>query len=231
MDSVKKKKLTYGILIGVFIAVIIILCFVIGKPLVNFVSDPQNMRDWVARNGLWSRVGFALFTAVQVIVAFIPGEPFEIAAGYAFGTLQGTLLCIAGIVLGSVIVFLFVRRFGVKAVEVFFPREKIAKLKFLQDEKKLTRLTFILFLIPGTPKDIMTYCVGLTGMKLSTWLLICTLARIPSIVTSTICGNALGTNNFLRAALVFGGTALISLGGLWVYNRLNRGDKSGEDVA
>lgn len=228
MDSGKKKKLIYGILIGLFIAASVILFFLIGKPLVNFVSDPQNMRDWVARNGLWSRVGFALITALQVIVAIIPGEPFEIAAGYAFGTLEGTLLCMAGIVLGSVVVFLFVRRFGVKAVEVFFPREKIEKLKFLQDEKKLTRLTFILFLIPGTPKDIMTYCVGLTRMKMSTWLLICTLARIPSIVTSTVCGDALGVNNFLRAAVVFGATAVVSLGGLWVYNHLNRQDRKKE---
>ena len=228
MDSGKKKKLIYGILIGLFIAASVILFFVIGRPLVDFVSDPQNMRDWVARNGLWSRVGFCLFTALQVIVAIIPGEPFEIAAGYAFGTLEGTLLCMAGIVLGSVVVFLFVRRFGVKVVEVFFPREKIVKLKFLQDEKKLTRLTFILFLIPGTPKDIMTYCVGLTGMKISTWLLICTLARIPSIVTSTVCGDALGVNNFLRAAVVFGATAVVSLGGLWVYNHLNRQERQKE---
>ena len=78
-------------------------------------------------------------------------------------------------------------------MRVFFPQEKIDKLRFLRDQKRLTRIAFLLFLIPGTPKDIMTYCVGLTNMKLSTWMVICTLARIPSILTSTLGGDALGT--------------------------------------
>lgn len=78
----------------------------------GFFFRTQNLRNWVERNALWSRLGFMLLTAIQVIVAVIPGEPFEIAAGYAFGALEGTLLSMGGIVLGSIAVFLFVRKFG-----------------------------------------------------------------------------------------------------------------------
>lgn len=222
MDGLKRKKLLSAIGIALFLAALAIVTILLWEPLVGFISEPQNLRDWVDRNALWSRVGFAVLTAIQVIVAIIPGEPFEIAAGYAFGTLEGTLLSMGGILLGSVAVFLFVRKFGLRAVRVFFPQEKVDKLRFLQDEKRLTRLAFLLFLIPGTPKDIMTYCVGLTNMKLSTWLMICTLARIPSILTSTLGGNALGTSNLWAAAAIFIATALLSLCGLWLYNRINR---------
>lgn len=222
MDDLKRKKLLSALGIGLFVAALAVAAALLWKPLVVFFSEPQNLRNWVERNALWSRLGFMLLTAIQVIVAVIPGEPFEIAAGYAFGALEGTLLSMGGIVLGSIAVFLFVRKFGLRAVRVFFPQEKIDKLRFLRDQKRLTRIAFLLFLIPGTPKDIMTYCVGLTNMKLSTWMVICTLARIPSILTSTLGGDALGTKNLWGAAAIFIATALLSLGGLWLYSRINR---------
>ena len=179
MDDLKRKKLLSALGIGLFVAALAVAAALLWKPLVGFFSEPQNLRNWVERNALWSRLGFMLLTAIQVIVAVIPGEPFEIAAGYAFGALEGTLLSMGGIVLGSIAVFLFVRKFGLRAVRVFFPQEKIDKLRFLRDQKRLTRIAFLLFLIPGTPKDIMTYCVGLTNMKLSTWMVICTLDGSP----------------------------------------------------
>ena len=86
------------------------------------------------------------------------------------------MLCMLGIALASLAVFLFVRRYGLRAVRVFFSEEQIASARFLQDPRRLTLLAVVLFLIPGTPKDVMTYCVGLTSMKLSTWMFIATLA-------------------------------------------------------
>ena len=134
---------------------------------------------------------------------------------------EGTILCIIGCVIGSALVFLFVRRFGVKLVEVFFPREKIRSLRFLQDSRRLNLLTFIVFFIPGTPKDLLSYFIGLTDMKLGTWLLITAVARIPSIVTSTVTGDALGLKDYQFALIAFGVTLALSLAGILVYRRLS----------
>ena len=172
-------------------------------------------------SGLWGRVAFVGMVVFQLIIAIIPGEPLEMGAGYAFGAVEGTLLCILGCVIGSALVFLFVRRFGVKLVEVFFSREKIRSLRFLQDSRRLNLLTFIVFFIPGTPKDLLSYFIGLTDMKLGTWLLITGVARIPSIVTSTVTGDALGLQNYQFALIAFGATLLLSLGGILVYRRLS----------
>lgn len=79
--------------------------------------------------------------ALQVIFAIIPGEPLEIGAGYAFGALEGTVLCVIGGLLGSLVVFAFVRTFGVRVVELFFPIEKINNLKFLKNAKRLEVVT------------------------------------------------------------------------------------------
>ena len=196
-------------------------CVLYGPELLAFVADAPRFRAWVDSSGLWGRVAFVGMVVFQLIIAIIPGEPLEMGAGYAFGAVEGTLLCILGCVIGSALVFLFVRRFGVKLVEVFFSREKIRSLRFLQDSRRLNLLTFIVFFIPGTPKDLLSYFIGLTDMKLGTWLLITGVARIPSIVTSTVTGDALGLQNYQFALIAFGATLLLSLGGILVYRRLS----------
>lgn len=87
-------------------------------------------------------------------------------------------------------------------VEVFFPEEKLKKLKFLKTTPKRDMIFFIIFMIPGTPKDLLCYFTGLTDIKFSLWLLICSLGRLPSIITSTVGGDALGTSNYWFAVAV-----------------------------
>lgn len=217
-NNTNKKQKIHGIaailIIVVFFTLIAIL---VGRPLVQMASDPDAFRDWIDDYGIWGRLAFIGMVVLQNIIAIIPGEPLEICAGYAFGAIEGTLLCVAASVIGSVIVFLFVRAYGMKLVELFFEREKLDDLKFLKNSKKLNLFVFIFTVIPGTPKDMMAYFVGLTKMKLSTWIFITAVGRIPSIVTSTIGGDGLGDQKYITAAIVFFITLLISLLGIAVY--------------
>ena len=145
---------------------------------------------------------------------------------------KGSLLCIAASTLGSVMVFLLVRRFGVPLAEVFFPPEKLSRIRFLKTTPKRNLIFLIIFMIPGTPKDLLCYFAGLTDMKFSLWLIICSLGRLPSIVTSTVGGDALGTSNYWLAGGVFAATFVISVAGLWVYDRICKkhgGDQPHED--
>ena len=215
--SILKKNL---IVLIIFVLSSAAIFWFIGRPMLKFVSDPEQFRAWVDGHGTWGRIAFIGMMALQIVVAVIPGEPLEIGAGYAFGIWEGTVLCLAGAVIGSVIVFLFVRFYGIKAVEEFFPRDKIYSLSFLKNERKLNLLVFAIFFIPGTPKDLLSYFIGLTKMKLSTWIVITTTARIPSVMTSTIGGDALGMENYEFAIIVFLATLLISIVGLGLYNRI-----------
>ena len=218
-EAHKKKIYLFAIIVAlIFIAAV---GYLVGKPMVEFVREPERFRAWVDSSGFASRVIFVGMVVFQLIIALIPGEPLEMGAGYAFGAVEGTILCIIGCVIGSALVFLFVRRFGVKLVEVFFPREKIRSLRFLQDSRRLNLLTFIVFFIPGTPKDLLSYFIGLTDMKLGTWLCITAVARIPSIVTSTVTGDALGLKDYQFALIAFGVTLALSLLGILVYRRLS----------
>lgn len=223
-----KKQQKYVGIAAIAIAVIAtaLIIWLAGVPLVRFASEPEKFRQWVDDNGIWSRFAYMGMVILQVVIAVLPGEPFEIAAGYAFGAVEGSLLCIAASTLGSITVFLLVRYFGVPLVEVFFSEEKLHRIKFLKTTPKRDFIFFIIFMIPGTPKDLLCYFAGLTDIRLSLWLLICSLGRLPSIVTSTVGGDALGTSNYWFAAAVFAITLVISLVGLLFYKKIcNRHEK------
>ena len=151
----------------------------VGRPLIGFVSQPERFRAWVDSHGILGRLAFVGMMMFQVFIAIIPGEPLEIGAGYAFGAIEGTLLCLLATTLSSVVIFLIVKRYGMKFVTLFVSEEKLHSLKFLRDTRRLELLAFLLFFIPGTPKDVLTYVVGLTPMKLRVWVLITAVARIP----------------------------------------------------
>lgn len=180
-------------------------------------SDTNAVRDLVSRSPFLAAVCMALICSAQVVVAFVPGELVEIASGYAFGGFWGLIICMVGITLGSVVAILLARSFGRRLVESLYPREKIDALPILNDPKKRNTMTFLLFLIPGTPKDLLTYVIGLTDMSIPAYVLLTLFARIPSIVMSTVGGDALGDDRFLRAAVIFIIAAAISGVGYLVY--------------
>lgn len=218
----KHKKILSIFSLIFFVVFMVVVFWFTGRPMIQFVEDPSQYRSWIDGKGFLAQLSFIAMVFFQVIFAIIPGEPLEICAGYAFGILEGTLLCIIGIALGSAAIFLLVRTLGVKLVEVFFSVEKIRSMRFLRDSRKRNTLTFTVMLIPGTPKDLISYFAGLTDMKFHEWMAISTIARIPSIVTSTVGGSALAEQNYLFAAIVFAVTAALSIIGILIYNKISR---------
>ena len=114
-------------------------------------------------------------------------------------------------------------------VEAFISREKLNSLSFIKNHRKLDLIIFIAFLIPGTPKDVLTYFIGLTPMKLRVFLGLSLIARIPSVISSTLGGDALGSQNYTLAIIVFAVTAVLSLAAILLYKRYP-GIKVSEDA-
>ena len=216
----KQKKWVFAAAFVVFVVFCVLTGWLVGVPMVEFANDPEKFREWVDASGIWGRVLFVGMVVLQVVVAFIPGEPVELAAGYAFGFWEGSALTMAGFLLGSWLVFALVRKFGVKLVEVFFHKNKIAELRFLQNPRKAKIIAFLLMLIPGTPKDFLSYFAGLTPLTLSQWLRIVALARIPSLVTSSLTGAAAGEENYLLSGVMLTVTLIISISGILYYRHI-----------
>lgn len=212
----RKRKLLAGISAAVVVILALLATWFIWRWLTSF--SREGLRDYIRSFGAAGWLVFLALQILQVFIALIPGELLESAAGFVFGPVFGTLLCYAGIAIASLLVFVLTRKFGVKLVQVFVSREKINQLRFLNTEKKRDVLIFIVFFIPGTPKDLLTYFAGLTEIKLSTFLVITLVARLPSVVTSTFGGHLLGEGEYVLAVIVYAATAVISLFGMSVYN-------------
>jgi len=216
----RQQKMIAGVAGLITLAVMIYIFIYIGKPFIRFIEEPERFRMWVDQHGIAGRAVYMGIVMLQVIVALIPGEPLEIAGVYAFGVLEGTLLYLAAATVGGILVFGLVRRFGIRFLEIFFTPEKIHSLRILKNNKKRSALFFVIFVIPGTPKDLLCYYAGLTDMKLTTFLVINTVGRIPALISSTIGGNALGMESYAVAVIVFVITLVISLGGYLIYTKL-----------
>jgi uncharacterized membrane protein YdjX (TVP38/TMEM64 family) len=108
----------------------------------------------------------------------------------------------------------------VKLVEVFFSAEKIREFAFLKNPKKTKVIAFLLMLIPGTPKDFLSYFAGLTQLSLRQWLLIVAVGRLPSLITSTATGALAGEENYILSIAMLGITALLTLLGILYYRRI-----------
>ena len=199
---------------SVFLCVLSVLGFLFIK---TKFSDTDAIKTWVEENYVVGLCAMTLLCAVQVVIALIPGELIEIASGYAFGGIVGAGVCIVGTLLGSIVAILLARKFGRRLVEALYPREKIDALPILSEPKKRNLMTFVLFLIPGTPKDLFTYVVGMTEMSIPTYIVLTTFARMPSVIISTIGGGALGDNRFMQALVIFIIAAAVSGCGYLLY--------------
>ena len=213
-----KAAVVLGIVSAVFLGLTVLGIFLFQE----YLTDAEYLRELVGDHYVIAALICILVCAVQVVVALIPGEVVEIAAGYIFGAWGGAFLCLVGIVLGSIAVLLLVRKFGRKFVYTLYPKEKIDKLPILNNPRKRNTLVLVLFLIPGTPKDMLTYAIGLTDMSIPLYILLTTAARFPSVISSTLGGDAVGDRQYITAVIVFAVTIVVSLVGVMIYNHIQK---------
>ncbi|XME04542.1 TVP38/TMEM64 family protein (plasmid) [Lachnospiraceae bacterium C1.1] len=216
--NIKKKILGMLIIVGSIITVAI-LTYDLCVPVLRMSSNPLKFREYIDQRGIVGIISFCVAMILQVIAAVIPGGPFQIAAGYAFGMIKGALIADISTTIGSLLVFVFVRKFGIGFAELFFSYEKIKSIRFLQLNKKKEIVLFMLFLIPGTPKDLLSYGVGLTDIKLRDWLFITFVGRFPAILISTYSGSAMAESNKAGFAAAMGVTLILAAIGSVIYIR------------
>ena len=211
------KKNPFKIFSITVFAIAMLMMLIITVPLIKSYNNPDAFRAYIEGFGAWGFLMMMFMQISQIIVAIIPGEVVEFVAGTMYGWLGGWFFCSIGILIGQFLIFKAVKFFGKSLVEKVAGNEKLNKFKFLNDEKKLKSVIFILFFIPGTPKDLITYIVPLTKIKLMDFLVITFFARIPSVISSTYAGDAFSDKNFIKLLIVYVAIAAFSVIGALAY--------------
>lgn len=218
MDAEKKKSLRNKLLIvaGLVLLeiVIIIMALVMdriysGEKGVELQATLQSYQDKLSGFGFWSYPVMVVVQILQMLLALIPGGPLAFLFGFMFGTIGGAVVGTIGNILGTALIVWAVNRFGMKFVNMFCNSKGFEKLKFLHDPHKRDLLIFILFLIPGTPKDLITFFAPFTKAKPSRIVLLATLGRMPALILSTSIGDTLAAGNIWATVVLITVTMLV----------------------
>lgn len=148
---------------------------------------------------------------LQVIVAFIPGEVVQVAAGMMYGPWWGGVIVAVGACLASALVYLLVHWLGAPFVRSMVSDSFMSKFRSFEASGRLDTIVFILFLIPGMPKDVFTYLVALTDMKLAPFLLLSTFGRIPGIFVSTYAASSVANGDMTQGIVIFIVVAVVAV--------------------
>lgn len=211
--------------IAVLATLVVLGSIFLGPKLISTARDPEQFREFLGADGIKSALIFIGIQMLQIFFAFIPGEFIEVGAGYVFGGIKGLILCLIGSFISTVIIFGLTRLLGRKFTGIMIDSRDLKKLKFLKDKKKVKLLLSLLYFIPGTPKDLITYFAGLTSIKWGEFLIISTFLKIPSILSSTLAGAALLEKQYLQSFIIFSVTGVAALIGYYIYYKLSNKKK------
>ena len=169
----------------------------------QFFMDRERLRAFLDSLGPLSFIGFIALQALQVVAAPIPGEVTGVIGGFLYGPLLGLFLSTLGLTFGSWINFSLSKTFGRPFVDRFVSKATMAKYDYLLHHKGAF-LVFVLFLIPGFPKDILCYILGLGHLTTREFLVISTVGRFGGTVLLTLGGTYLRHQQYYRFSFLLG---------------------------
>jgi uncharacterized membrane protein YdjX (TVP38/TMEM64 family) len=173
----------------------------VGENLGKFYTRRRRLARFLRSLGAYSSAVFILLQALQVVISPIPGELTGVVGGYVYGANFGFLFSTVGLTLGSWLAFELATIFGRPLVEKFIAKNVLEKFHFLTTNTGVI-VSFLLFLIPGFPKDYLCYILGLTGMNLGTFLIVSTFGRMPGTYLLTVQGASLGSGQYKNAIVI-----------------------------
>ena len=230
-DKVKIFKIILMILVVIIFIGVIIYLFPVMKDL-STTEGQIAFRDKVESSGFWGMLSLFGLQVANIFLIVVPGEPIEIIAGMCYGAFWGTIFVMASACIITIGIFFLVRKLGRKFVYDFCSKERIEKIensKLFKNPKKIEMIMLILFLIPGTPKDLLVYLGGLLPIKASRFILISTLARIPSIISSTIAGDQLAVGQWQLGLILYAAIIVLVLIIIFIYNKFDK-DKTTDEI-
>ena len=211
---------------------VLVLALVYRSSWLAFFSSRADVQDWISSYGAVAPLVYIAVQVFQVVVFIVPGEVTQITGGYLFGIGLGTVYSLIGIAIGSAVDFYLARLLGRAFVEGVFGDRQVARFdKFTSSRGPQTGF-FLLFVIPGIPKDVLVYVAGISRIRFGYFLLVTMAGRLPGILGSAVIGDSVAGGRWILGSIVFGvSVILFALGVIfrtrlvaWVSGVLGRGD-------
>lgn len=222
--DIKKSSQKNQVWLRLLILVLMIggLSFIFYKTgLVHYFVDKERILRFLKIFGPLSFIGFILLQALQVIISPIPGEVTGLLGGYLYGPVFGVVLSTIGLTFGSYIAFSLSRTFGRPFVERFVDKNTISRFDYLLHHRAAF-LVFLLFLIPGFPKDYLCYILGLGHLTTIEFLIIGGVGRLFGTILLTLGGNYIKHHQYGRFSMLAGTAIIVVLVALAYRDKIER---------
>lgn len=202
MNERKKSRLKKVLSI---LKLLILLAIIAGVPILLYRTNPAFIKEFRNLDTInafldqYAGIGGLVFIGLQIlqiIVSVIPGQMIQLATGYAYVFWLAYLISIIGIGLGTVLTFYLARFLGTDAMHVIFGEERITYFVNHLNSKKAYITLFLLFLIPGFPKDLITYAAGVSEIRIVPFLILNLLGRTPALSLTILMGGMLRTGSY-----------------------------------
>ncbi len=232
----KKNAIFFRVLILVLVVVIFVVATINFFPIIKNLATPEGkieFKDKIQNSGFLGMLLLFGLQVAQIFLFIIPGEPIEILAGMCYGGFGGTVFILVSSAIISIAIFFLVRVLGKKFVYAFSDEEKVKKIensKLFQDPKKVEIIMLVLFLLPGTPKDLLVYIAGLLPIKPWKFIVISTFARIPSIISSTYAGEKILAGNLKVAGLIYIAIIAVVVALIFIFNKFDKNKVTEEAI-
>lgn len=217
----KRKKRIRTI---VSILKLLILCgIVIGLPIYVYFTYPELIDRFKSLDeinkllkqyktaSIFIYMGLQVF---QIIVSVLPGQALQFAAGYAYHFWLGLLFSLIGVALGTFITFYLARFLGKDALHVIFGEEKFNRFVHTLNSKRSYIVLFVIFLIPGIPKDLFTYAAGVSEIRIVPFLLLSLIGRSPAMIGSIMMGNMFYNGSYIGLIILGAAAVILFIAGL-----------------
>ena len=230
MDKHRKDKIHKRIkVISTILKFALLLLIIIGLPLYIYFFEPQlidSMSSMENVNALFehyhaeSILVYIGAQILQIIICVIPGQWLQFAAGYMYGFWLGFLYSIIGAAIGSVVTYYLAKLLGRDAMHLIFGEARINEFIHKLNSKKAIVIVFLIFLIPGVPKDLCNYAAGISEMKLKPFLIVSLVGRSPGMMGSLLIGRQIEAGNYTGAIVVATVAVVLCVVGIIMRKRL-----------
>lgn len=222
--SVKQRfiKLLSILAFPVFILILGFLAFKYKSQLLLLWQSKESIIKWVESKGKLAPLAFITIQILQVIIFMIPGELIQISGGFAFGLWLGTLWSTAGILIGSIFNFYAGRLLGRPFAQALLGMERFQKVEKATAGTYQKLGFFVFFVIPGIPKDALSYAAGASSLSAKSFILVSVLGRLPGIFGSSYIGSAMYKENYLLALLILLIAVFLFVLGFFYKNKLQK---------
>lgn len=230
MDKHRKDRLHKRIkVISTILKFVLLLLIVIGLPLYIYFFQPQlidSMSSIENVNALFKRyhaesiLVYIGAQILQIVICVIPGQWLQFAAGYMYGFWLGFLYSLIGAAIGSVVTYYLAKLLGRDAMHLIFGEARINEFIHKLNSKKAIIIVFLIFLIPGVPKDLCNYAAGISEMKLKPFLIVSLVGRSPGMMGSLLIGRQIEAGNYTGAVVIAAVAVILCVVGIIMRKRL-----------